>query len=60
MLGNLTMTERRVLCAALRLQLASKEGMALYCRDRELPIHEEDKERARDIETLKNLLAQLG
>lgn len=54
------MTERRVLCAALRVQLASKEGMALYCRDRGLPIHEEDKQRARDIETLKNLLAQLG
>ncbi len=57
MLGNLTPTERRVLCAALRVQLASKEGMALYCRDRGLPT---DRERARDIKTLKNLLAQLG
>ena len=60
MLGNLTPTERRVLCAALRVQLASKEGMALYCRNRGLPIHYEDKERARDIKTLKNLLSQLG
>ena len=57
MLGNLTPTERRVLCAALRAQLASKEGMALYCQDRGLPIHYEDRERTRDIETLKNLLA---
>ena len=57
MLGNLTMTKRRVAGAALRAQLASFEGMALYRRDHGLSI---DKERAQDIETLKNLLAHLG
>lgn len=54
---NVTMTERRVLQSALRAQLASKEGMALYRRDRELAA---DESQDRDIETLKTLLAQLG
>ena len=57
MLGNLTWTERRVLCAALQAQIASFEGVALYRRDRGLSGAEE---RADDIETLKHLRAQLG
>jgi hypothetical protein len=58
MLGpNLTLAERLVLKSALRAQLASFEGMALYRRERGLKA---DVDQDRSIATLKDLIAQLG